>query len=77
MRSRVALLVGIDTREHEDFESLKYTEKDVEELAELLREPPAGFAVRILTVSRGKKDPEDLPTAKNILVAVVCEVSGR
>jgi len=67
---KVALLVGVNTYEHEDLKPLKYTENDVEELAKLLREPSAGFAVRVLTVSRGKKDPKDMPTAKNILAAI-------
>ncbi len=69
---KYALLVGVNTYEHEDLKALKYTENDVEQLAKLLLDPSAGcFAsVRVLTMSRGKKDPGDLPTAKNIREAL-------
>ena len=68
---KYALLVGVNTYTHKDLQPLKYTENDVEELAKLLGKESAGFAtVRVLTATRGKKNPKDRPTAANIRAAI-------
>ena len=67
---KYALLVGVNTYKHEDLKPLKYTENDVEELAKLLGNKSAGFAVRVLTATRGKNNPKDRPTAANIRAAI-------
>src|SRR3954466_16247563 len=64
---KYALLVGITEYKHSAFASLKYTENDVEKLAELLLDKSAGFTdVRVLSTSRGKKDAREAPTAANV-----------
>src|SRR4051812_1885484 len=64
---KFALLVGVTEYDHARLEKLRFTENDVEELAALLRAPGAGFDdVRVLTASRGKKDPRLTPTAANL-----------
>jgi formylglycine-generating enzyme required for sulfatase activity len=60
---KYALLVGVKDYLHPDLASLSYTENDVVELADALK----GFAeVVVLTTSRGAKDAEASPTARNI-----------
>jgi formylglycine-generating enzyme required for sulfatase activity len=67
---KYALLVGITDYDHGKLDPLKYTENDVEELAETLARKPAGFSsVRLLTTSRGARQPADKPTGKNIRAA--------
>ncbi|MFO0927027.1 MAG: caspase family protein [Gemmataceae bacterium] len=63
-----ALLVGVREYEHDTLDELQYTENDVEKLAELLDRPGSPFAgnVRVLTTSRGQRNPADRPTAANI-----------
>src|SRR5690242_14072446 len=64
---KVALLVGVRAYNNVNFSELKYTENDVEELAEVLK--PAGFTnIRVLTTKRGQKRRGKLnaPTALNI-----------
>src|SRR5207237_146700 len=57
---KYALLVGVTEYQRDTFTTLKYTENDVERLARLLNRPGSGFAqVRVLTVSRGKKNSKD------------------
>jgi formylglycine-generating enzyme required for sulfatase activity len=64
---KYALLVGVAEYSSAHFPPLQYAEKDVEELAKLLRQPAAGFAsVRILTTARGEKDRAATPTAANV-----------
>src|SRR5207249_105345 len=66
---KVALLVGVRDYERNDrFPNLQYTENDVEELAKILK--AAGFEVRLLTSTRGKKDKNDSPTAANVRKAL-------
>jgi tetratricopeptide (TPR) repeat protein len=68
---RCALLVGVRDYDSSKLLPLKYTENDVEELAEILKRPEAGFSfLRLLTTTRGKKNPDDAPTAANIRAAV-------
>ena len=74
---KYALLVGVTEYQRDTFTTLKYTENDVERLARLLNRPGSGFAqVRVLTVSRGKKNSKDAPDARNAL-AVLKTVVNR
>jgi formylglycine-generating enzyme required for sulfatase activity len=60
---KYALLVGVRTYDHKKLEDLKYTENDVEELADALQ----GFSeVVVLTSTRGEKNDKAAPTAANI-----------
>jgi formylglycine-generating enzyme required for sulfatase activity/uncharacterized caspase-like protein len=64
---KYALLVGVRTYDHCDLAELKYTENDVEELAEVLK----GFTeVVVLTSTRGGKKAAAAPTAKNVRAAL-------
>ena len=76
---KVALLIGVtDYERSSHFPDLKYTENDVEKLAEILRSPAANFStVRLLTNTRGKKNAADAPTAENINKALQALVVGR
>src|SRR5262245_25198273 len=66
---KYAVLVGITEYQGEQFNTLKYTENDVEKLAEILKK--AGFdRVRVLTTKRGKDDAKDAPTAENVKAAI-------
>ena len=64
---KLALLVGVDRYpEGSGFASLPYTERDVEQLAEVLL--ASGYRpehVRVLTLKRGNENPRFLPTARN------------
>ncbi len=64
---KLALLVGVDKYpEGSGFASLPYTERDVEQLAEVLL--ASGYRpehVRVLTLKRGNENPRFLPTARN------------
>jgi hypothetical protein len=60
---KYALLVGVRKYDHKKLEDLKYTENDVEELADALK----GFSeVVVLTSTRGEKKAEAAPTIANI-----------
>jgi len=73
---KLALLVGVDRYpEGSGFASLPYTERDVEELAKVLRQ--AGYAVRLLTTAAGKKDAADAPTTANVRKAFAQLVARR
>jgi formylglycine-generating enzyme required for sulfatase activity len=64
---KYALLVGVKDYGHARLSKLRFTENDVEALAELLNKKVAGFdSVQVLTDSRGKKNPADKPSAANI-----------
>ena len=66
---KYALLVGVTEYDHASLPTLKYTENDVEELATILHD--ADFtSIRVLSVSRGKKDKRDSPTTANITRAL-------
>src|SRR5262245_57100138 len=66
---RYALLVGVSAYKRQTFPDLKYTENDVEKLAEILTR--SGYTkVRVLTNTRGETDAKDAPTAANILKAL-------
>jgi hypothetical protein len=66
---KYALLVGVTEYKRDTFANLKYTENDVESLAEILTK--AGYTkVRVLTNTRGGKDEKDAPTAANIVKAL-------
>jgi uncharacterized caspase-like protein len=58
--------VGVKQYRHADLPDLKYTERDVEELATLLEAGSAFTSVRLLTTSRGKTRPAQAPTADNV-----------
>src|SRR5262245_6429857 len=62
---KFALLVGVKTYQRDGLADLQHTEKDVEQLGEVLRDK-GGFTTVTLTDSRGKKDSALKPTAKNI-----------
>jgi tetratricopeptide (TPR) repeat protein len=73
-----ALLVGVRDYDSSKLSPLKYTENDVEELAEILARPETGFAnVRVLTSTRGKTKAEDAPTRANIRAAIKALVEKR
>lgn len=75
---KYALLVGVTEYKGEQFASLRYTENDVEKLADILKQ--AGFdKVRLLSNKVGKKDAADAPTAANIKKAIdeLVEDKGR
>lgn len=74
-RQKVALLVGVKEYRGAGFTELKYTERDVEELAAILTK--AGYAVRLLTTSAGKTKPADAPTTANIRKAFAELIKGR
>jgi uncharacterized caspase-like protein len=62
---KYALLVGV--RDYDSFKlrKLDFTENDAEDLAAELSER-AGFSVRVLTSTRGRKSTKDQPTAANL-----------
>jgi hypothetical protein len=63
---KVALLVGVRAYNHKKLVDLKYTENDVEELADVLK----GFnEVVVLSSTRGAKKTEAAPTAANTSTA--------
>jgi TPR repeat protein len=64
-----ALLIGVRNYASIKFETLKYTENDVEELARILSSR-GGFTVRLLTTTRGEKNSADAPTADNVRAAI-------
>src|SRR5262249_34250783 len=75
---KYALLVGVTEYKHSAFASLKYTENDVEKLAEVLLDKNANFTqVRVLTTSRGKKDAKEAPTAANVSKAMADLVADK
>ena len=75
---KYALLIGVTEYKHSAFASLKYTENDVEKLAELLLDKSAGFTdVRVLSSSRGKKNAKDTPTAANVGKALADLVADK
>jgi TPR repeat protein len=75
---KYALIVGINAYEHAKLPPLKYAENDAAELARVLQAPSAGFArVRVLTTVRGKKDRDDLPTARNVKTALAELFKGK
>ncbi len=65
---KLALLVGVDKyRRGIGFRPLPYTERDVEQLAEMLIE--SGYRpehVRVLTIKRGNEDTRFFPSVRNI-----------
>ncbi len=74
---KVALLVGVrQYTRNTHFPDLQYSENDVVQLAEILRSPAAGFNVRLLTTTLGKKKPADAPTAANIRKALTDLLKG-
>jgi len=63
---RYALLVGV-AQYAPEMENLRFTENDVEQLAEVLQKKPKPYAkVVVMTAARGQKDAELMPTAANI-----------
>src|SRR5262245_59334923 len=68
---KYALLIGVREYEHAKLPDLRYTENDVEGLADILRGKPAGFAeVTLLTTTRGKRHSAARPTADNVRSAL-------
>jgi TPR repeat protein len=65
-----ALLVGVRKYDSIKFDTLKYTENDVEELGAILSGRGGFTAVRLLTTTRGEKNKADAPTADNVRAAV-------
>jgi TPR repeat protein len=72
---KYALLVGAREYDSVKFSGLNYTENDAEELADVLEK--AGFAVRVLTTSRGARRKEDLPTAANLRAEIQVLLAGK
>jgi uncharacterized caspase-like protein len=72
-----ALLVGVRDYRSGKFESLRFTENDVEDLASVLRKTGGFHSVRVLTTTRGKTKPSDAPTAANLRAAVEKLLAGR
>jgi lysophospholipase L1-like esterase len=61
-----ALVVGVRDYESGKFDPLQFTENDAEELARVLSEQALFTSVRVLTTTRGKKNPADAPTRANL-----------
>jgi formylglycine-generating enzyme required for sulfatase activity len=73
---RYAILVGVKAYNHAALPDLEYTERDVEDLEQLLT--PAGYKVTLLTTAAGAKDEARRPTLANIrnsLAAVLKDVT--
>jgi hypothetical protein len=73
---KVALVVGVRDYHASTLAPLRYTENDAEELAVLLQKQ-GGFAVRVLTTSRGERRKELAPTAANIRAEIQALLKGR
>jgi formylglycine-generating enzyme required for sulfatase activity len=71
-----AVIVGVRDYLASTLDPLKYTENDAEELAKVLQEQ-GGFAVRVLTTTRGEKSKERAPTAANIRASIKALLKGR
>jgi hypothetical protein len=68
---KYALLVGVKDYRHSKFPNLKYTENDVEGLAEILNRKKTRFdAITVLTTTRGRARASARPTARNIAAAL-------
>jgi uncharacterized caspase-like protein len=65
-----ALLVGVRKYDSIKFDTLKYTENDVEEVAAILSSRDEFTSVRLLTTTRGEKKKADAPTAVNVHAAL-------
>jgi uncharacterized protein (TIGR03067 family) len=61
---KLAFLVGVQHYAHPKLDRLKYTEKDVTGLADILRE--AGYDVTLLSDTAGNGNPSLMPTKANI-----------
>jgi formylglycine-generating enzyme required for sulfatase activity len=73
---KVALLVGVKEYDHSKLPNLKFTDNDVEELAEVLRQ--AGYArVVLLTTRSGTTDKQLRPTGANIRRELQALLKGR
>jgi uncharacterized caspase-like protein len=75
---KVALLVGVSQYRSESLKSLKYAERDVEELAEVLRS--CGYAaddVKVLTHREAARDRRRLPSRRNVLEALAALLKDR
>lgn len=75
---KVALLVGVSHYRNESLKSLKYAERDVEELADVLR--GCGFAagdVKVLTHREAARDRRRLPSRQNVLEALSAILKDR
>src|SRR5262245_30111384 len=69
---RVALLVGVNHYDKRGFRDLEYAERDVEELADVLR--GAGYEVHLLT---GKAAGSRRAELRNVQTAVGAVLTGR
>jgi formylglycine-generating enzyme required for sulfatase activity len=72
---KFALVVGANKYDSAVLPPLKYAENDAEELARALKD--AGFTVRLLTTSLGKKKAADAPTAANVRKEIAALLEGR
>jgi formylglycine-generating enzyme required for sulfatase activity len=61
---KLAFLVGVKEYDHPELRKLAFTENDVDELAQVLRDQ--GFDVTVMTTVRGQRDAELKPTAAKI-----------
>jgi hypothetical protein len=61
---RIAVLVGVKAYNHAELPDLEFTERDVTELGNLLRQ--AGYEVTLLTTTEGARDGRRKPTLANI-----------
>jgi uncharacterized caspase-like protein len=73
---KYALLVGVRDYDSGKLEPLRFTENDAEDLADVLQKQ-AGFSVRVLTTSRGKKRTGDAPTGDNLRAAIKALLAGK
>src|SRR5262245_44875684 len=73
---KYALLVGVKDYDSAKFDPLRFTENDVEGLADVLR-GRAGYEVRLLTTTRGKATAADAPTAANLKAALTALLKGK
>src|SRR5262249_43521842 len=72
-------LVGVTSYNNSRLTPLRYTEKDVEELAKLIDRPSSPFHgnVRLLTTTRGRRSKDAAPTAANVQRELEKLVRGR
>src|SRR5262245_19669193 len=62
---KIALLVGVNVYDKRGLQDLKYAERDVDELAKVLKD--GGFAVRLL---KGSSTGDDRATLENVRKAL-------
>jgi hypothetical protein len=71
-----ALIVGVREYASARLDPLRFTENDAEALADVLQKQ-AGFSVRVLSTTRGKKRTADAPTIANLRAEIRALLADR